>query len=126
MKNPPRISEAEWQVMEILWARHPLTAAEVIEALAETSNWSGNTIRTLLTRLARKGALQIEKDGSRLAYRPKLPRERFVNAESLSFLGRVFGGMTGPLLLHFAQHSKLSADDIKDLKRLLEKGNEKP
>jgi BlaI family penicillinase repressor len=112
--------------MEILWSRHPLTAAEVIEALAESTSWSGNTVRTLLTRLARKGALQIEKDGARLAYRPKVDRDHFVAAESTSFLDRVFGGMTKPLLLHFAQQSELTPEDIQELKRILGKGKKNP
>jgi BlaI family penicillinase repressor len=125
MQNSPRISEAEWQVMEILWARHPLTAAEVIDALAESTKWSGNTVRTLLTRLERKGVLHIDKDGARLTYRPKVDRDCLVAAESTSFLDRVFGGMTKPLLLHFAQQSELTPDDIRELKRILGKGDKK-
>lgn len=112
--------------MEVLWARHPLTASEVIEALAEATKWNGNTVRTLLTRLQRKGVLNIDKDGGRQTYRPKIDREHLVAAESSSFLDRVFGGMTKPLLLHFAQQSELTPNDIQELKRILGKGEKKP
>lgn len=120
-KNPPNISEAEWQVMEALWARNPLTANEVIDLLSSHSKWSGNTVRTLLSRLVRKGALRVEKDGARFLYHPTFERERYVTLESESFLKRVFFGSAKPLLLHFAEHSKLSAEEIDELKRLLEK-----
>lgn len=124
-KNPPRISDAEWQVMEVLWNRSPMAANDVIDALARATKWSGNTVRTLLTRLARKGALGTEKDGNRFLYNATFPRESYVTAESDSFLKRVFLGSAKPLLLHFAESGRLSAEDIKELKRCLEKGGSK-
>src|SRR6478609_8621856 len=82
MKRPPSISDAEWQVMETLWARSPLTAAEVISALAGETSWKPNTVRTLLARLVQKGALATEEDGNRYLYRPVFAREEFVSNES--------------------------------------------
>jgi BlaI family penicillinase repressor len=120
MKNLPRISDAEWQVMETLWARSPLAATDVIEALASANNWKGNTVRTLLARLVRKGVLHVRKDGTRFLYRPAFDRARYVSTESRSFLDRVFFGSAKPLLLHFAENGRLSASDLEELKHLLE------
>jgi len=124
-KGPPQISEAEWQVMETLWVRNPLTANEVIDLLASHKKWSGNTVRTLLSRLVRKGALKVQKDGLRFLYYPAFERQQYVTVESESFLKRVFLGSAKPLLLHFAENSQLSTDEIEELKRLLNKGKKK-
>jgi len=121
MKNLPRISDAEWQVMEVLWDRSPLAATDVIEALSSTANWKGNTVRTLLARLVRKAVLKARKDGPRFLYRPAFDRARYVSTESRSFLDRVFFGSAKPLLLHFAEHGRISASDLDELKQWLEK-----
>jgi len=120
MKHPPSISDAEWQVMEALWLRSPLTAAEVISALSEETTWKPNTVRTLLARLVQKGALKTEEDGNRYLYRPVFAREEFVSNESETFLERVFKGSAEPLLLHFAEKSRLSKEQVAKLRKLLE------
>lgn len=117
----PDISESEWSVMEVLWDSAPQTASEVTKALRPTTNWAENTVRTLLTRLVEKGALKTSENtsGTR-TFLPAVKREACVRAESQSFLDRVFGGATKPLLVHFAQNSKLTADEVRELKRILD------
>lgn len=116
-----KISEAEWTVMEKLWQDSPLTAAEVAKVLRPETGWADNTVRTLLTRLVEKGALKAdEKQPGPRTFRPALSREACVKAEGNSFLQRVFGGAAKPLLVHFAQNSKLTATEVKELKRLLD------
>jgi BlaI family penicillinase repressor len=84
-------------------------------------NWAENTVRTLLTRLVEKGALKTAENASGTrTFIPAVKREACVRAESQSFLDRVFGGAAKPLLVHFAQNSKLSPDEIKELKKLLD------
>lgn len=117
----PEITESEWAVMEALWENSPLTAAEVAKALRPATNWADNTVRTLLTRLVEKGALATDENaaGTR-TFRPAVAREACVKAEGNSFLQRVFGGAAKPLLVHFAQNSKLTPAEVKELKRLLD------
>ncbi|MRW91962.1 BlaI/MecI/CopY family transcriptional regulator [Duganella sp. FT80W] len=117
--KPIPISEAESQVMEVLWSGSPRTAEDVVAALSERQDWQEATIKTLLNRLLKKGALRATKDGRRFLYSPVLTRERWVAAESGSLVDRLFGGRIAPLVAHFGQHGKLSASDIKDLKRLI-------
>ncbi len=121
MKAAPRISDAEWDVMEVLWAESPLRAAEVSKALAAKRGWKDNTVRTLLARLVQKGALAYEADGNRYLYRPAVSRALCAQAESETFMNRVFSGSVQPLLLHFVSKSKLSKAEILELRRLLEK-----
>ena len=94
--------------MEALWGKSPMTASEVAEAIHSEANWAVNTVRTLLTRLEKKGALKIGKNGSGTrTFLPAISREACVKAESNSFAQRVFGGAAKPLLIHFASQSKL-------------------
>ena len=119
--NAPDISESEWTVMEALWKRAPQTASEVAGALRKPTGWALNTVRTLLTRLLDKGALRAAENAAGVReFTPAVEREACVRAESAQFLDRVFQGAAKPLLMHFAANSKLSPDDLRELKRLFD------
>ena len=92
MKKLPRISDAEWLVMTVLWSRPGLTADHVVAALEGKAAWNARTIRTLINRLLRKGALRYEKDGRRYRYFPAVNREQCTKRERRSFVQRVYGG----------------------------------
>jgi BlaI family transcriptional regulator, penicillinase repressor len=114
------ISDAEWQVMQVVWKRKETTAAVVIADLAATSAWRHRTIRTLLARLVDKGVLAAQADGNRYLYRPLVSRGKCVREESQSFLQRVFGGDAGDLLVHFVRGADIAPEQIEELKRLLD------
>lgn len=117
----PDISESEWSVMEALWESSPQTASELTKTLRPTMNWAENTVRTLLTRLMDKGALKTAENASGTrTYLPAVKRESCVRAESESFMQRIFGGAAKPLLVHFAQNSKLTAEEVRELKKILD------
>lgn len=117
--NDMQISEAESVVMEVLWQRSPQTSEEVLAALGERQQWQEATVKTLLNRLLNKGAIEAQKDGRRYLYSPRLRREDWVMGESESMLARLFDGRVAPLVAHFSQHRKLSADDVAELRRLV-------
>lgn len=119
MGRQVRISDAEWDVMEVVWKPGSATAADVIEALASRREWNHSTIRTMLARLVEKGALRYEVDGSRYIYRAAVTRTRCVRDESRSFLERVFGGDVGALLVHYVSESKVEPGELESLRRLL-------
>jgi BlaI family penicillinase repressor len=121
MPKVPRISDAEWQVMQVLWTDSPLTANQIIQQLAPDSRWNPRTIKTMLNRLVNKGALTFEAEGKRYLYRPAVSRDACVRGESRSFLARVFGGKLAPMLAHFVQDTKLSKAEIDRLKQLLDR-----
>ncbi len=114
------ISDAEWRVMQVVWGRKAVTAAEVIAALAPVTRWRHRTVRTLLARLVEKGVLTAEAQGNRYLYRPLVSRGKCVRSESRSFLNRVFGGDAADLLVHFVRHADISPEQITELKRLLD------
>lgn len=113
------ITEAEWRVMEVLW-EGPRTSREVVERLAADTGWSPKTVKTLLGRLVRKGALGYEEIGNRYLYRPQVTHGQAVRAEGRSFVERVFGGDAASALLHFARQTELSPAEVEELERLLE------
>lgn len=120
MKAMPRISETEWEVMRALWAKAPASAAEIIATLtANDPTWHPKTAKTLLNRLVKKKALGYKKEGRAYLYRPLVKEADCALAESESFLDRVFGGSLKPMLAHFVERKKLSAEEIRELKRLL-------
>lgn len=115
-----QISEAESVVMDVLWQRHPLSAEEVVAALAGNQSWQEATVKTLLNRLLNKGAIRADKDGRRYLYAPVLKREDWVMEESQGLLERLFGGRVAPLVAHFSEQRKLSRKDIAELRKLLD------
>ncbi|MDO8438791.1 MAG: BlaI/MecI/CopY family transcriptional regulator [Telluria sp.] len=115
-----KISEAESQVMQVLWNSSPRSAEDVVAALADQQQWQEATIKTLLNRLLKKGAIHAEKDGRRFLYAPLLTREEWLTGESESMVDRLFGGRIAPLVAHFGQHRTLSQGDIAELKKLIE------
>lgn len=115
-----QISEAESAVMEVLWQRQPLAAEDVVAALSASRQWQEATIKTLLNRLLKKGAIVASKDGRRYLYTPMLKREAWLLGESQGLLERLFDGRVAPLVAHFSEHRKLSRKDIAELRKLLE------
>ena len=121
----PRISDAEWAVMEEIWRHSPVTALEVVQVLGPARQWQDQTIRTMLRRLIDKGALKYRAEGKVYYYEPAVSREQCVRVESRSFLERVFGGTAKPLLVQMVQDADLSNEDIDELKSLLAKKERK-
>jgi BlaI family penicillinase repressor len=121
MRETPNISEAEWKVMKVIWEKFPVSAAEIIDLIAKRENWHPKTVKTLLTRLVKKGALSFEKDGRAYLYRPMVSESECVKSESESFLQRVFGGSLQPMLSFFVENKKLSPSELEELKSLLNK-----
>lgn len=122
----PEITDAEWDVMKVVWdSGAALTAGEVVAAVAETRAWRPRTIKTLLNRLVKKGAVEMAADGSRFLYRARVSQASCVRHESRTFLDRVFGGAVTPAVVHLLSTNKLSPEEIRELKAILEKSAEK-
>jgi BlaI family penicillinase repressor len=114
------ISDAEWEVMRVLWAAPgAMTASRVVEALAGRKEWNPRTVKTLLNRLTKKGALTFEARGKVYWYRPGVAQAECVKSEGRSFLARVFGGDGGAMLVHFVKETRLSPEEVAELKRIL-------
>ena len=114
-----RIAEGEYTVMEVLWEKAPLTAAEVADRVPPDREWSLATVKTMLSRLLAKGALAHEQDGRRYLYRPAIRREDYVAEESGRLLDRMFAGRVTTLVAHLAARDRLPPEDIEEIEALL-------
>ncbi|MES2902636.1 MAG: BlaI/MecI/CopY family transcriptional regulator [Pseudomonadota bacterium] len=116
-----RLSEAEWEVMEVLWASpQPLTATDIDETLSKGDrNWSLATVKSLLSRLLAKQAVAPAKDGRRFLYSPAIERSACVARESRRLMDRLFGGRLSPLIAQLADDEPLAADDVAAIEKLL-------
>ncbi len=123
MKKMPRISEAEWEVMKVLWERSPLTANDIVEALSKRASWQRETIRTLVNRLVQKKAIRFEKMGRQYHYYPVVAESACIKAETRSFLRRFRAGAIEPMLAALVEEERLSAEQIARLKEILD-GND--
>jgi BlaI family penicillinase repressor len=122
----PRISDAEWEVMEVLWASSPRTAQEIVQTLSPHHDWKDQTIRTMLGRLVKKGAVAAQAAGKAYLYSPAVRRDRCVRGESRSFVQRVLRHAAAPVLVQMVQDTELSRAEIAELRRILkEKEKEK-
>jgi len=119
MPTHPTISDAEWEVMLILWDQSPLTAGEVVQRLEGRRDWNPRTIKTLLNRLLKKQAIGFNTQQNRYLYFPKVTKETCIRVESRSFAARVFGGATGPMLVQFVRQANLSPQEIEQLTKVL-------
>ncbi|MGL6193650.1 MAG: BlaI/MecI/CopY family transcriptional regulator [Thermoguttaceae bacterium] len=114
------ISDAQWKIMEIVWAQGETTAADVIEILTPQTGWNHQTIRTLLSRLVQKGVLQTKSKRNFYVYSPLVSREETIREEGESFLNRVFQGSADALLVHFVQEGKVDQSTLDKLQKLIE------
>jgi BlaI family penicillinase repressor len=124
--DPPRISDAEWTVMRAIWSRGEASATEVVETLEGQTSWSPRTVRTLLGRLVKKGALGFREQGREYVYQPLIDERSTELEASRSFLDRVFDGKLAPFLATFVESGNYSADDIAALKRIVEESESNP
>ncbi len=117
----PQISEAEYEVMKVVWKESPVNTNVVTEILTKTTNWSPKTIQTLLKRLVNKGALTYEKQGRVFVYMPLIQESAYVRQKSRSFLKRYFDGDMSRMLSACLDEETLTKNEIDTLREVLAK-----
>ena len=117
-----RISPAEAQVMEAVWAAGPegLAAADLVAAVGPRQGWRETTVRTLVHRLIRKGVLTASRGaGGGAAYRAQLSRDAWVGEQTRGLVNRLFDGQMAALVAHLARDRTAAPEDLARLRRLL-------
>lgn len=105
--------------MAVVWAGDGASAEEIFAAVVSANGWTDSTMRTLIHRLIRKGALRSERRGGRTVYALLIRREAWISQESQGLLDRLFGGQLAGFVAHFEAARALSADDVARLRRLV-------
>ena len=119
MSKLPQISEAEFEVMKVIWKYAPISTNEVTEKLTQTTDWSPNTIQTMLKRLVTKKALTYEKQSRVFVYTPLVPETEYIRQESNSFLNKYYNGNIVSMLTSYLEDDKLSKTELDTLRHLL-------
>lgn len=125
MKSLPQISEAEFEVMKVVWQNAPISTNEVTDRLVNKTNWSPKTIQTLLKRLVSKGALTYEKRSRVFVYTPLVEESEYLEHQSISFLNRYYNGNLASMVNSYIDSKSLSQNEIKQLRLLLAKAENK-
>lgn len=125
MATLPQISEAEFEVMKIVWKYAPISTNEITERLTKTTSWSPKTIQTLIKRLVTKGVLSYEKQSRVFVYTPLVQENEYIGQESTSFLDRFYNGDIKAMLSAYLENDRLSESDIDALRKLLANGKNK-
>lgn len=125
MKNLPQISEAEFEVMKIVWKYAPISTRDITEKLLQTTNWSPKTIQTLIKRLVTKGALTYEKQSRMFIYSPVVKENEYIGQESNSFLKRYYNGDITAMVSAYIENDRLSESELDTLRSLLSQKHQK-
>lgn len=114
-----KLTEAEWSVMEALWAGGSFSLGELTRALHARQGWSKNTVHTYLKRMEAKGLVRIEQ-GSPAPYSAAAAREDCARQERRELLDKVYGGAAGDLIAAFLKETHISQDEAARLRQLLD------
>ena len=120
-KGAAELTEAEWEIMRIVWKKEPCAAGTVQEALADTKNWAYTTVKLTMDRMARKGFLKIQKIRNLQLFHSCIGEVEARKGELRKMLGRAFGGTLTPMLKFLIEHEGLSKDEAAELREFVNK-----
>ena len=124
MSALPQISDAEFEVMKVIWKFAPISTNEITDRLLKTTSWSAKTIQTLIKRLVTKGALTYEKQGRVFVYTPLVEENEYINQQSNSFLNRFYDGNISAMLSSYLENNQLSETELRNLRSILSKDSD--
>ena len=114
-----KLTQAEWQIMKVLWKKHPATAREIMTRLPKGVSWAYTTIKTMLARLVEKKVVSESKSSNTSIYKPLLSQRKARLIAFRSMLDQAFDGATDPLLHFLLEEKQLSAKQKKELVKIL-------
>ena len=119
--NTIKISDAEWQVMKIIWRKHPVQAKDIIQLISQVQDWKPKTIKSLISRLVKKKAIAFKEENRIYQYFPIITEKEYLQLERKKFLEKTYNGSSLSLITAFINDSQFSKEEIEELKLLLEK-----
>ena len=114
-----KLTEAEWDVLNILWSGNSFSLKEITTALQEVNGWNKNTVYTYLTRMEKKGLVAIDRSMTK-PYAAAVSKEFCAKKERTELLDKVYGGATGDLIAAFLKESSISTEERNRLKKMLD------
>ena len=121
MSTLSQISDAEFEVMSIIWKYEPISTNDVVERLSKNKKWSPKTITTMLFRLEKKGVISHEKEGRVFVYSALIQKDAYLKAERSAFINRFFDGALNQMVVSYLNENDLTKNDIGTLQAILDK-----
>lgn len=119
--NNPQISEAEFEVMKVIWDNEPISTNDIVDIVTKTSDWNMRTVHTLISRLDKKGAICHKKEGRTFVYSSVVKKDEYIKTESKSFVKKFYDGTANKMVVNFIKNDMLSKEDIEELRNILNK-----
>ena len=123
-KTVAELTEAEWEIMKVVWEKEPCAAGTVQEALAATRDWCYATVKLTMDRMVQKGFLEINRIRNLQLFRSCVSEVEARRGELRKMLKRAFGGALTPMLKFLIEHEGLSKNDAAELRELVNKAEE--
>lgn len=120
MSDLPQISDAEFDIMNIIWKYAPINTNDIVERLSENKEWSPKTIQTMLIRLEKKGVIAHKKDSRMFVYYPLIKKEAYLEAAGKKFANRFFDGAVDQMVVSLLNQHELTTKEINDLQAILD------
>lgn len=120
MSDLPQISDAEFDVMNIIWKYAPINTNDIVERLSENKEWSPKTIQTMLIRLEKKGVIAHEKDSRMFVYYPLIKKEAYLEAAGKKICKSLFDGAVDQMVVSLLNQHDLTTKEINDLQAILD------
>lgn len=120
MKELPKISDAEWSIMKVLWGKSPASFSEIIEGLEDNNDWSPKTVHTLVSRLVKKEAIRVIKNKKCYEYEANVAEGEMKKLETKSFLNKIYNGSVNLFVSNFLKEEKFTEEEIVELKKILD------
>jgi len=120
-KPAVELTEAEWEIMKVVWEKEPCAAGTVQETLAETRNRAYSTVKTTMDRMVEKGFLQIEKIRNLQLFKSCISEVDARRGEFRRMLKRAFDGALTPMMQFLFEHEGLSREEASQLRMLVDR-----
>ena len=119
MTKQHELTEAEWEIIQVVWAHEPCTAPAVQEELMARKQWTYSTVKTLMDRMAAKGLLKTERIRNLILYRAAISRPEAQRGELLRTVTRAFGGAFTPMMQFLLDSDTLSQKELDELESMI-------
>lgn len=113
------ISNAEWEIMRVVWTKEETTSSQILEILEQKTDWTASTVKTLLKRLVDKGYLATQKSGKSFLYSTLVSEEEAINRQADELFDKFCQRKHTVIIKHLLETTPMTMADINDLQALL-------
>lgn len=125
MADSSPLTEAQREIMEIVWAREEATVSEVRDALSERRKLARNTVQTMIVRLEEKGWLKHREEGRTFIYSANRPRKVSLGAKVAQMVDRMFAGSAEEMVTALIEYRGLSPDEAERIREMIAEADTK-